>query len=259
MLEARNLVKEFGELRATDDVSLTFGEEPGEMVFIVGPNGAGKTTLINLLTGLLEPDEGSVVIHEESADGTVERDITGMRPDKRVNEGLVRSFQIVHVFEEMTVRENIRTAALAQHDLTGSIWSLSDEHEEVEADVAELLEQFALEDVAEEVAETLPHGDRKLLDVAMSFALDPEYLLLDEPTSGVGAQEKEYVIETVVEASDTQNVTTVTIEHDMDIVRGYADRMVALVGGEVFREGDPSLLDTDDELRRTLLGVTPDE
>ncbi|CAI48175.1 ABC-type transport system ATP-binding protein (probable substrate branched-chain amino acids) [Natronomonas pharaonis DSM 2160] len=259
MLEARNLVKEFGKLRATDDVSLQFGTESGEMVFIVGPNGAGKTTLINLLTGLLEPDEGSVVMHEQTDDGTVERDITEMRPDRRVKEGLVRSFQIVHLFEEMTVRENVRTAALSNHDKFTKVRSLDDEHEAVEADVDALLEQFRLEDVADEVAETLPHGDRKLLDVAISFALDPNYLLLDEPTSGVGAEEKEYVIETVVEASKEQNVSTVTIEHDMDIVRTYADRMVALVEGEVFREGPPTLLDTDDDLRQTLLGVSEDE
>lgn len=255
MLEARNLVKEFGQLRATDDVSLSFGKEDGEMVFIVGPNGAGKTTLINLLTGLLTPDEGSVVI----TDGASENDITGLRPDQRVDEGIVRSFQIVHVFEEMTVRENIRTSALANHGLTTSFWSLNDEHEEVESDVATLIEQFGLGEVADDVADTLPHGDRKLLDVAMSFALDPNYLLLDEPTSGVGEKEKEYVIETVVEASEQQNITTVTIEHDMDIVRNYADRMIALVEGQVFREGDPSLLDTDPELRKTLLGVTTDE
>jgi branched-chain amino acid transport system ATP-binding protein len=257
MLEARNLVKEFGKLRATDDVSIRFGEEEGEMVFIVGPNGAGKTTLINLLTGLLEPDGGSVIMHE--ADGTAERDITGMRPDRRVKEGLVRSFQIVHLFEEMTVRENIRTASLSNHGKFTEVRSLDNEHEVVESDVDDLLEQFRLEDVADEVAETLPHGDRKLLDVAISFALEPNYLLLDEPTSGVGSEEKEYVIETVVEASKEQNVSTVTIEHDMDIVRNYADRMVALVEGSVFREGPPTLLDTDAELRRTLLGVTEDE
>jgi len=259
MLEARSLVKEFGQLRATDEVSLRFGETENEMVFIVGPNGAGKSTLVNLLTGKLEPDEGSVILHEQTDEGTVERDITGMRPDRRVKEGVVRSFQIVHVFEEMTVRENIRTASLSEQGLLSSAWSLRDEHEAVEANVADLLEQFRLEEVADEEADTLPHGDRKLLDVAMSFALDPEYLLLDEPTSGVGTKEKEYVIETIVEASQEQNVTTVTIEHDMDIVKTYADRMIALVEGSVYREGDPSLLETDDELRRVLLGVSNGE
>ncbi len=255
MLEARNLRKEFGELRATDDVSLQFGKTEGEMVFIVGPNGAGKTTLVNLLTGLLEPDRGSVVIHSEENGTSVEDEITDMAPEDRVKTGLVRSFQIVHVFEEMTVRENVRTAALSRYDRTLSMRSLDDGHEDVEQTIDDLLVQFRLEDIENEVAETLPHGDRKLLDVAMSFALDPQYLLLDEPTSGVATQEKEYVIETIVEASEAEGVTTVTIEHDMDLVKEYADRLVVLHEGSVFREGEPELLETDSELRRVLLGV----
>ncbi|WP_331236169.1 ABC transporter ATP-binding protein [Natronorarus salvus] len=255
MLEARNLRKEFGELRATDDVSLAFGETEGEMVFIVGPNGAGKTTLVNLLTGLLDPDRGSVVIHEPGENGSEERDITEMAPEERVKAGLVRSFQIVHVFEEMTVRENVRVAVLTREGKTLSMQSRDDSHEAVESAVSDLLARFRLEEIADEVAETLPHGDRKLLDVAMSFALDPTYLLLDEPTSGVATREKEYVIETIVEASEEEGVTTVTIEHDMDLVRAYADRLVVLHQGSVFREGSPDLLETDTELRRVLLGV----
>ncbi|TYT62930.1 ABC transporter ATP-binding protein [Natrialba swarupiae] len=255
MLEARELRKEFGELRATDDVSVRFGKTEGERVFIVGPNGAGKTTLVNLLTGLLEPDRGEVVVHREQNGSTVERDITEMAPEKRVKAGLVRSFQIVHVFEEMTVRENVRTAALSRHEKTLSMRSRDDGHGDVERDVDDLLADFRLEGIEGEIAETLPHGDRKLLDVAMSFALDPEYLLLDEPTSGVATQEKEYVIETIVEASEAESVTTVTIEHDMDLVKEYADRLVVLHDGQVFREGDPDLLETDPDLRRVLLGV----
>ncbi|QLK25868.1 ABC transporter ATP-binding protein [Natrinema zhouii] len=255
MLEARNLRKEFGELRATDDVSLTFGETAGEMVFIVGPNGAGKTTLINLLTGLLEPDQGSVVVHRRENGAAVEEDITEMAPEDRVTEGLVRSFQIVHIFEEMTVRENVRIAVLSRHGKTLSMRTVDDSHEEVEREIDDLLAQFRLADVQHEVAETLPHGDRKLLDVAMSFGLDPTYLLLDEPTAGVATREKEYVIETIVEAGEADDVTTVTIEHDMDLVKEYADRLVVLHEGAVFREGDPSLLETDSELRRVLLGV----
>lgn len=247
MLRAQNLQKSFGQLRATDNVSLEFGREPGELVFIVGPNGAGKTTLINLLTGLLEPDEGSVIMDGE--------DVTGFSPDERVHAGLARSFQVVRVFEEMTVRENIRTAVLAKHGKTQSLFSLSDEHSAVEASVDDLVSKFRLEDVEHAIAEELPHGDRKLLDVAMSFALEPEYLLLDEPTSGVSTREKEYVIETIVEAGRAENVTTVTIEHDMDIVTGYADRVVALHQGAVHGEGPPEMLETDQELRRLLLGV----
>jgi branched-chain amino acid transport system ATP-binding protein len=247
MLEARNLKKSFGELVATDDVTVEFGREAGEMVFIVGPNGAGKTTLVNLLTGMLDPDDGEVVL-----DGT---EVTGMSPDERVHAGLVRSFQVVHVFEEMTVRENLRTAVLSREHKTRSAFSFSDEHEVVEADVVELLRRFRLEGQADVVADKLPHGDRKLLDVAMSFGLDPDYLLLDEPTAGVSAEETEYVIETITEVSEEEGVTTVAIEHDMDIVSEYADRVVALHQGGILGQGAPTILETDQELRRVLLGV----
>jgi branched-chain amino acid transport system ATP-binding protein len=247
MLEARNLHKSFGQLVATDDISLEFGREEGEIAFIVGPNGAGKTTLINLLTGLIEPDSGSVIMDGE--------EITGMQPDERVHKGLVRSFQIVHVFEEMTVRENLRVPLLSGHDLTQSMFSLDNEHEAVESEIDRLVEQFELGDVVDDVAEELPHGDRKLLDVAMSFALDPNYLLLDEPTSGVSEREKQHVISTVVDASKNRGVTTVTIEHDMDIVTEYSDRVIALHQGSVHSEGDAEMLETNTELRRLLLGV----
>ena len=256
MLEADGLRKSFGKIQATDNVSAEFGKEAGEMVFIVGPNGAGKSTLINLLTGLLEPDEGTVTLDGE--------DITDLRADQRVHRGLVRSFQVVKVFEEMTVRENIRTALLIKRKKTGGLsprkllqglFSLDDEHEAIEARTEELITEFALEDVSDTLADTLPHGDRKLLDVAMSFALDPNYLLLDEPTSGVSAQETDEVIQTIVDVSESQDVTTITIEHDMDIVKNYADRVIALHQGTVHGVGPPTMLETDRELRRLLLGV----
>jgi branched-chain amino acid transport system ATP-binding protein len=247
MLEAKNLHKTFGKVLATDDISVDFGREPGEMVFIVGPNGAGKTTLVNLLTGRLEPDQGRVVLDGE--------DVTSESPDERVHDGLVRSFQVVRLFEEMTVRENLRTAVLSRERLTSSLTSLSEDHDEVEATVDDLLARFNLDDVSDAVAEELPHGNRKLLDVAMSFGLDPEYLLLDEPTAGVSTSEKEYVIDTIAEVGKERGVTTVTIEHDMDIVSEYADRVVALHRGQVHGEGPPSMLETDQELRRLLLGV----
>jgi len=247
MLRAEELHKSFGKLAATDDVTVEFGRSEAEHVFIVGPNGAGKTTLVNLLTGLLSPDAGRIVLDEE--------DITNHSPEERVHAGLVRSFQVVRLFESMTVRENVRLAVLSREGKTGSALSLVDEHEAVERDVDDLLDQFRLAEHADQVASELPHGDRKLLDVAMSFALEPEYLLLDEPTSGVSTRETEHVIETIVEVSEREGVTTVTIEHDMDIVTGYADRIIALHQGSVHGEGPPSLIETDDELRQLLLGV----
>ncbi|AFK19533.1 ABC transporter ATP-binding protein [Haloferax mediterranei ATCC 33500] len=247
MLRADSLQKSFGSVRATDDVTVEFGRTEGEMVFIVGPNGAGKTTLINLLTGHLEPDSGRVLLDEE--------DVTQLSPDERVHAGLVRSFQVVKLFEEMTVRENVRTAVLSKQRLTRSMFSLKDEHDGVESTVDGLIDNFGLAEHADTVAEELAHGTRKLLDVAMSFGLDPEYLLLDEPTAGVSTREKEYVIDTIAEVSREEGVTTVTIEHDMDIVTEYADRVVALHQGGIHGEGPPAILETDDELRRLLLGV----
>jgi branched-chain amino acid transport system ATP-binding protein len=131
----------------------------------------------------------------------------------------------------------------------------ADGHEDVERRVDDLIERFGLEDIAETVAEELPHGDRKLIDVAMSFGLDPNYLLLDEPTSGVSTSEKEYVIDTIVDVGKAQGVTTITIEHDMDIVSEYADRVIALHQGRVHGEGPPTMLETDRELRSLLLGI----
>ncbi len=259
MLEATNLKKSFGKLVATDDINVQFGREPGEMVFIVGPNGAGKTTLVNLLTGLIEPDEGSVVLRRTSDDGDGDDrtvDITAMSPEQRVKEGVVRSFQVVHVFEEMTVRENLRTVVLSEQGLLKSAFSFSNEHESVETAIDDLIERFRLNGQEHVVANKLPHGDRKLLDVAMSFGLDPEVLLLDEPTSGVSAQETDHVMETIVNVTTAENVTTVAIEHDMDIVSEHADRVIALQQGSVLDKGDASMLETDDKLRRVLLGVT---
>lgn len=247
MLRAENLKKTFGSVEATRDVTLEFGRERGEMVFVVGPNGAGKTTLVNLLTGHLRPDAGRVVLDDE--------DITNLSPDERVHAGLVRSFQVVRVFEEMTARENVRTAVLSERGLISSMTSLRDEHPEVERTVDDLLANFGLAEHANAVAEELPHGTRKLLDVAMSFGLNPDYLLLDEPTAGVSTSEKEYVIDTIADVGREEGVTTVTIEHDMDIVTEYADRVVALHQGGVHGEGPPSILETDHELRRLLLGV----
>ena len=247
MLHAKNLKKTFGSVEATRDVTVEFGRERGEMVFVVGPNGAGKTTLVNLLTGHLQPDEGRVILDDE--------DITNLSPDKRVHAGLVRSFQVVRVFEEMTARENVRTAVLSERGLVSSMTSLRDEHPEVERAVDDLLADFGLAEHANAVAEELPHGTRKLLDVAMSFGLNPDYLLLDEPTAGVSTSEKEYVIDTIADVGREEGVTTVTIEHDMDIVTEYADRVVALHQGSVHGEGPPSILETDQELRRLLLGV----
>ncbi len=247
MLEAQELTKSFGSLTAVDGVSLELGLDGREQVFIVGPNGAGKTTLINLLTGRLTPDKGVIRM-----DGN---DITTMATTDRVEHGLVRSFQLVHVFDSMTIRENLRTALLSREGLSFKMFANESSYEHIEAEIDELMHEFGLTAEANTVVSNLSHGDRKLLDVAITFALEPKYLLLDEPTSGVGQREKNELIETVVEASRTYDISTLTIEHDMDIVKKYADRIIALHQGEILAEGEPTLIETDQQLRNKLLGI----
>ncbi len=247
MLEAQELTKSFGSLTAVNGVSLELGLDGREQVFIVGPNGAGKTTLINLLTGRLTPDKGVIRM-----DGD---DITTMETTDRVEHGLVRSFQLVHVFDSMTIRENLRTALLSREGLSFKMLVNESSYEHIEAEIDELMDEFGLTAEANTVVSNLSHGDRKLLDVAITFALEPKYLLLDEPTSGVGQREKNELIETVVEASRTYGISTLTIEHDMDIVKTYADRIIALHQGEILAEGEPNLIETDQQLRNKLLGI----
>lgn len=247
MLQAKNLIKSFGSLVAVDDVSLELGRDGREQLFIVGPNGAGKTTLVNLLTGQLNPDTGTIELEG--------RDITEMAPGERVGEGLVRSFQLVHIFDDMTVRENLRTALFSREGLTLKMIAHEESFPEVEDEIDELLEEFGLPQKGDTEASDLSHGDRKLLDVAITFALEPQYLLLDEPTSGVGQREKNELIKTIVEASTRYGISLLVIEHDMDLVQEYADRIIALHQGKILTEGSPELIDTDEELRSTLLGV----
>lgn len=246
MLVAEDLEKTFGGLSAVDDVSLSLDRHEDEKVFLVGPNGAGKTTLINLLTGLLPPDEGTI-----SLDG---QDITHMDAPKRIHSGLVRSFQVVALFDSMTARQNIRVAVQAREGKSKRPFVRHDSIDEIEDAVDDMLTTFGLEDVKDTKAVNLPHGTRKLLDIAVSFSLEPKYILLDEPTSGVSMREKDALIDTILEIYEERDVGLLAIEHDMELVQRHADRVIAMDQGEIFADGDPSMLEDDEELRRTLLG-----
>jgi branched-chain amino acid transport system ATP-binding protein len=251
MLETTKISKKFGELQAVDKVSLSFGDRSDEVTFIVGPNGAGKTTFINLLTGHHKPTSGSILLNGE--------DITNYDSAERVDKGLVRSFQIAQLFEEMTARENLRVAQLSKRGLTASVFSRADAYAEVESTISSIIDQLNLSNVSDTPVEDLPHGSRKLVDVGIALCLEPQILLLDEPTAGIPSDQKQFVIETIYAVSKEQGIPTVIIEHDMDLVTEYGDRMIALHEGSVLASGDPQLLETDEELRRVLLGVTSDE
>ena len=245
LLEARGLTKRYGEFTALDGVSLTVSE--GEFVSIIGPNGAGKTTLINIVTGLAPPTAGHVSFRG--------RNIVGVGPVALARLGLARSFQLVNVFPALTVAETLAVAVCARLRRGRRFWSALAADRAVHTEVSEIAAVFGLADRLGRLARTLPQGDKKLLDVASAFALGPELILLDEPTSGVSTADKHAIMDVMVSAARRLGVKAIVqVEHDMDIVFGYSDRIVALHQGRVLADTTPDGIRRDAEVVATVLG-----
>jgi branched-chain amino acid transport system ATP-binding protein len=232
ILIAEGLQKSFGAVTAAADLSLAFEREA--VVSLIGANGAGKTTFLNMVTGYLRPDAGRIRF-----DG---RDLVGRSPREITALGLSRSFQIPQLFQSLSVRENL----LVAEGIAGA------EHVEEATDA--LLDRFALKDYVDRAAGLLPEGVRKLLDVAMALVAQPKLLLLDEPTSGVAADEKFGIMDLVMGAVRGQGVTVLFVEHDMEIVSRYASRVVAFYDGRVIADGSPAQVLGADEVRRYVIG-----
>ena len=245
LLEARDLTKRYGDFTALDGVSLTVSD--GEFVSIIGPNGAGKTTLINIMTGLAPPTAGRVSFRGG--------DIAGVGPVKLARLGLARSFQLVNVFPALTVAETLAVAVCSRLQRGRRFWSSLAGDRMVHAEVAEIAAVFGLGDRLTRLARALPQGDKKLLDVASAFALGPSLILLDEPTSGVSTADKTAVMETLVGASRRIGLQAIIqVEHDMDIVFAYSDRIIALHQGKVLADGAPSSIQADQRVIDTVIG-----
>jgi branched-chain amino acid transport system ATP-binding protein len=245
LLEARNLTKRYGAFTALDGVSLTVSE--GEFVSIIGPNGAGKTTLINIVTGLVPPTTGQVSFRG--------RDLAGVGPVALARLGLARSFQLVNVFPALTVAETLAVAVCARFQRGRRFWAALARDHVVHREVVEIASVFSLGDRLARLARTLPQGDKKLLDVASAFALGPELILLDEPTSGVSTADKHAIMDVMVGAARRLGVKAIVqVEHDMDIVFGYSDRIVALHQGRVLADTTPDGIRADAEVVATVLG-----
>jgi len=245
LLEARGLTKRYGEFTALDGVSLTVSE--GEFVSIIGPNGAGKTTLINIVTGLAPPTAGHVSFRG--------RNVVGVGPVALARLGLARSFQLVNVFPALTVAETLAVAVCARLRRGRRFWSALAADRAVHTEVSEIAAVFGLADRLARLARTLPQGDKKLLDVASAFALGPELILLDEPTSGVSTADKHAIMDVMVSAARRLGVKAIVqVEHDMDIVFGYSDRIVALHQGRVLADTTPDGIRRDAEVVATVLG-----
>jgi len=245
LLEARGVSKHYGAFRALDDVSLTIGD--GEFLAIVGQNGAGKTTLVNLLTGLLAPTRGAVYFKG--------RNIAGIGPVVLAGRGMARAFQLVQIFPQLTVGETIAVAVVARQGKQWRLFSSLSRDSGVAARVQEIAGRFGLHDRLQAPSRSLSQGEKKLLDVASAFALEPEVILLDEPTSGVSSSEKHGVMKTLIAAAESARVKAVIlVEHDMDLVAAYARRVVALSEGRVLADLPPGPFFSDPLIIATVVG-----
>ena len=245
MLETRNLTKKFGELTAVDSVDLDVDRDGIHAV--IGPNGAGKSTLFHLLTGYLDPTEGEIYYDGE--------EITDLEPRKIVRKGISRSFQINDLFEGLTVTENLQIATQSLDERRNSMWrradSLSTTIEKTEALMADL----ELAEFADTRADALSHGDQRKLEIGLAIAVEPDLLLLDEPTAGMGSEESRKMVRLIQRITDERDIKMIVIEHDIEMVMQLSDRITVLHGGAILAEGDPETVQADESVQEAYIGT----
>ncbi|MBI4986856.1 MAG: ABC transporter ATP-binding protein [Rhodocyclales bacterium] len=242
VLETRGLVKQFGGFIATSDVSLSVAA--GARHALIGPNGAGKTTLINLLTGFLEPNAGAVILKGE--------DVTHLAQHQRVKRGLVRTFQINRLFADMTVLESVTLSVCERLGYGWNWWRPLAAHGAAVDEAAELLGTLRLLDVAHEKTRNLAYGRQRMIEIALALAAKPQVLLLDEPAAGVPTGESRELFDTI--ARLPREVTILLIEHDMELVFRFAERITVLVGGALLTEDVPEVIAKDKRVKEVYLG-----
>ncbi len=243
ILQTNDLSIQFGGVVGAADISVTVNK--GEVIGVIGANGAGKTTFVNLVTGYLIPSSGT--IHYMG------NDVTKLTPREKTGLGIRRSFQIPQLFDEMTALENMLTAQSVAPKVTRSFWLPLWRPDIVETGLKRL-EQFGIADAAHQPVNMLPQGGRKILDIAMATVGDPQLVMLDEPTSGVSAEEKFEIMDIVMEAFARQEVTVLFIEHDMELVERYAKRVLAFYNGMVIADTDTRQALTDPQVREYVVG-----
>ena len=243
-LQTEKLTKSFGDTHAVDGVDFAIGE--GEVLALIGANGAGKTSLVNLISGLIQPDGGTIFFR-----GT---DVTHQPVHRRIQAGIARSFQIVNLFDELTVLDNVALPMFAREGMTRYFWSLADLHHAIWQEAQDVLRQFGLEGKSSALAGGISQGERKLLDVAVAYALKPRLLFLDEPTSGVSTREKAPIMDVVSSIVRSHRITAVVIEHDMDIIFKYSDRIVVMNQGAILASGSPEEIRQNETVKDAVFG-----
>ncbi|MBW8904424.1 MAG: ABC transporter ATP-binding protein [Betaproteobacteria bacterium] len=242
MLSARNLNKRFGSLVVAQDLSLEL--PPGVRYALIGPNGAGKTTLINLLTGMLAPDSGRIFLGGD--------EITGLKPEARVRQGLARTFQINTVFPQLTPLESVAIAVLERERHAHNWWRGLPAFAPAIDEAQAILERLRLAGVADRPTRELAYGQQRLLEIALALATRPRVLLLDEPAAGVPKDESAELFSVI--AGLARELTILFIEHDMNVVFRFASRIIVMVGGRILLEGTPEEVRSDDRVREVYLG-----
>ena len=243
ILRAENINMSFGMVVAADDVNVVV--DPGEFLGIVGANGSGKTTFLNIITGYLTPDSGRILVMNEDATGLAPRLVTKL--------GVARSFQVPQLYTNMTVLEGMLLSLSAAANQSSNFWKPMYQ-DTWKSEALETLERFGLDDYANRAVSELPQGGRKLLDIALSFALNPKLLLMDEPTSGVSIEDKFQVMDTLVRVLKEGDITTIFVEHDMEVIQRYGERVLVFDTGRVIADGEPEQVFSDPEVKKTLLG-----
>jgi branched-chain amino acid transport system ATP-binding protein len=241
-LRAASLSKRFGDFCANDGISLELA--PGERHALIGPNGAGKTTFVNLLTGVLRPSAGEVYLGDER--------LTALPQHQRVQRGLARTFQINNLFGGLSVLDSVLLAICQRHGLGGSWFRALRSWKEPEREAWALLERLRLAGEARLLTRQLAYGKQRLLELALGLATKPRVLLLDEPASGIPAGESREMFEVI--AALPREVTVLFIEHDMDLVFRFAERISVLVGGRLLMQGRPEEVARDPRVREVYLG-----
>jgi len=246
LLETQGLCKSFGALEVARRID--FRLEAGARHALIGPNGAGKTTFINLLTGLLQPSGGRVLLEGE--------DVTRLAQAKRVKRGIARTFQINQLFRGLTVLENVCIAVAERLGAGGGMWRPAGRRTEVVEEATRLIRTLRLEaDAGRRVGE-LPYGRQRLVEIAIALGLNPRVLLLDEPAAGIPSAESHILLEAI--AGLPRGIAVLIIEHDMDLVFRFAQRITVMVSGAVFAEGTPAEIAGNREVRAVYLGSALD-
>jgi len=244
LLEIQKLNKAFGKVVAADNIDLVL--EPGVLTSVIGPNGAGKSTLINMLSGSLPVDSGRIMFQG--------RDVTDLPTHQRVRMGLCRSFQVVNVFPDLSVFDNVQIPVLAVRRRATRLFRRLSREKAVQLEVMEVLERVGLEGEARTPASALSHGDQRLLEVGIALATRPRLLFLDEPTAGMNPVERVKILSNIRHLSEEGKTTFVIVEHDMDIVFSLSDRVIVLHYGRVIGDGTTEEIQASTTVKEVYLG-----